>query len=511
MTPFVLLILDGWGLAPNNPGNAIALAKTPNFNQLWSKYPHTQLKAHGRFVGLPHNQVGNSEAGHLNIGAGRIVEQESVVISKAISQGKFQKNLAFKTVIKHAQANHSCLHLLGLASDKESPHSSLDHLYALVELAYSFGLRKIYVHLITDGRDSAQFSALKIIDEILKNIHGKAIITTIIGRFFAMDRAKNWQRLQKAYDALTLGKGLYFTNHRDAIIHAYNQKITDEFIEPSLVCKTKSQAKQSRIRDNDSIIFFNLRSDRARQLTKFFVQKDFNKKNPGAPRRQRVLKNIKFCALTDFGPDLDDVLTAFPSPNLKNTLPMVLQNLTQLYIAETEKYAHMTYFINGGYADPVAQESRMRIPSPKIKNYSHKPEMSVYKITDAVVKNLSKFQFIAVNFANPDMVGHTGNLKATIQAVEHCDKCLGAISKAVLQQNGCMIITADHGNAEKMIDLKTGEIYPRHTTNPVPFILVNKKFQHQRLQKGVLGNISPTIYKLLKISISKSKLLNPLF
>ncbi|MEK7159812.1 MAG: 2,3-bisphosphoglycerate-independent phosphoglycerate mutase [Patescibacteria group bacterium] len=498
MTPVVLLILDGWGIAPPNRGNAIELAKKPNFDRLWEKFPHTTLKAHGHFVGLPDEQVGNSEAGHINIGAGRCIEQDSTIISESISDGRFKKNLAFREVFEYVKKNKSGLHLLGLVSDGDSPHSSLDHLYELVNLAYNQGLRKIYLHLITDGRDSAQFSALNIVDTVLKNVYGKATIASLIGRFYAMDRAKNWERTEAAYDCLVGTGGDCFADYRDAILHAYNQKITDEFIFPAIICKDKKHSGSSRVKDNDAIIFYNLRSDRARQLTKCFVQNDFNKKNKKAFKRSRVLKNTLFCAFTDFGPDLDHILTAFPCSDIENTLPSVLSKRKQVYIAETEKYAHVTYFINGGFADPVNGEERLRIASPKVRSYDLKPEMSVYAVTDSVLKYIEKdFNFITVNFANPDMVGHTGNLEATVKAIEHVDACIGKISQAVMKKNGCLIITADHGNAEKKIDLETNEIWAQHTTNPVPFILADESRKGVKLKTGSLGNIAPTIYEIM--------------
>ncbi len=508
--PFVLLILDGWGFAPKNRGNAIELAKKPNFDYLWKKYPHAQLKAHGEFVGLPKRQVGNSEAGHMNIGAGKVIEQDSSVISAEIKNGRFFNNPALLKAIEHAKKSRSALHLLGLVSRGNSPHSSLDHLYALVDLAYTHEVKDVYLHLITDGRDSPQFSALGIIDEIFKNIDGKAKLASIMGRFYAMDRGKNWERTAAAYNCLTQGVEFRYCNYRDVILHAYNQKITDEYIEPTVVCKSKGQMRNSRIHDNDAVVFFNLRSDRARQLTKAIAQIKFNQDNKGAFRRKKVLKNLVFVAFTDFGPDLEKVTTAFPSAVLKNTLPMVLTDLRQLYIAETEKYAHVTYFINGGYADPVNGEDRIRIPSLKIKSYAEQPEMSVYKIKDKIKKFLKedKYDFIVANFANPDMVGHTGNLEATIAAVEHVDKCLGEVVDLVLSKKGTIIVIGDHGNAEKMIDLKTNEVWTEHTTNKVPFILVNERLKKVKIREGFLADVAPTVYSILKKNNQKYKNIN---
>ncbi len=509
MKPLVLLILDGWGIAPKHAGNAIELARKPNFDHFLKEFPHTQLKAHGQHVGLSTGQVGNSEAGHINIGAGNKVEQDAVHISEAIANKRFQKNTALLQTIKHAQENNSALHLMGIISDGHSPHSSLDHIYALVDLAHASGLKKIFLHLFTDGRDSPQFSAISILDNIFKHINGRAELASLVGRFYAMDRGKNWTRTEKAYDALTSGKGDCFEKYDDAITRAYNKKLTDEYLEPAILCNKK----ESRIKDEDSIIFFNLRSDRARQLTKCFVQPGFNQKNPGSFKRKTVLKDTIFCAFTNFGPDLDSILTAFPSANVENTLPVILKHTKQAYLAETEKYAHMTYFINGGYADPVNGERRKRIQSKKIKSYASKPDMRAYGLTKEVRRflQIKKFDFVAVNLANPDMVGHTGDLAATVRAIEHCDKNILEIAKLVERRKGTLIITADHGNAETMLDLKTGEVHPRHTTNPVPFILVDKELQNQKLSEGILGNIAPTIYKIMHIQYPEKELLKPLF
>lgn len=499
--PVVLLILDGWGLAPKNRGNAIELAKRPFTRELWRKYPHTTLKASGKYVGLPENQVGNSEAGHINIGAGRIIKQDAVLISDAIKDGRFYKNTAINQTIKHILKNKSSLHVMGLISEGDSPHSSLDHLYAIVDHAYVSGVQKIYLHLFTDGRDSEQFVAIKIIDRIMKDLHGQAELATIIGRFYAMDRGKNWDRTKRAFDCLVCGEGDMFSSYQDALLHGYNKKITDEYIEPSIIAKTKSAAAESRIKNNDGIIFFNLRSDRARQLSKTFVQKDFNKLNRYAFKRAKVLKNLVFCALTDFGPDLDSILTAFPSADLKNTMPIILKNFRQAYMSETEKYAHVTYFINGGYADKIDGEARIHMRSKKLKSYATKPEMNAEEITENVKIFIEQdtYDFLCINFANPDMVGHTGDLTATIKAVEFVDKCISEIWKKVEEKNGVLIITADHGNAEKMIDLKKDEVWGGHTMNEVPFILVCDKLKNKKLRSGVLGDIAPTVYDLFDL------------
>ncbi len=493
--PLILLILDGWGIAPKNKGNAIELAKKPNFDFLLKKYSHTSLFAHGRHVGLPENQVGNSEAGHLNIGAGRVVKQDSVIISKAIKDGTFYKNTAILELIKHVNKNKSDLHLMGLISLHNSPHMSLEHLYALTKMACK-QCKNIYLHLFTDGRDSPQFAAADILRQVQKKLPEKVKIVSLVGRFYAMDRNKRWQRTQTAYELLISGKGEVFEDFDKAVLHSYNKELTDEFLEPSLI--VPKGKKPVLIKDNDGIVFFNLRSDRARQLTKCFVQKDFNKINPKSFKRKKKLKNLAFVALTDFGPDLNNILTAYPSVTEKNTMPILLQNLRQVYISETEKYAHVTYFINGGSDKPVNGEDRINIASPNVRSYDLKPEMSAYKITDKILDLLSKksYDYYVVNLANPDMVGHTGNLEAGIKAIEATDKCIGAIYKKFLAAKGTCIITADHGNAEKMLDLKTGEKFTEHTVNKVPFIFVNSKNVKLR-SNGRLSHIMSTVLDVI--------------
>ncbi len=507
--PFVLLILDGWGIAPKSPGNAIELAKKPNFDFLWNNYPHTKLQASGKFVGLPSDQVGNSEAGHINIGAGHVVDQDAVFISKEINTGKFFKNLAFAAAYKHVLKNKSDLHLMGMLSDGQSAHSDPDHLLALLTWARLKKFPNVYLHLFTDGRDSPQHAALKLVEALMRQLKNKEVrgkrtgewIATITGRFYAMDRKKAWLRTQAAYNAMVLGKGVYAKSPQAAITEAYNRGETDEFIPPYVMRRNGKPI--AKIKDGDAIIFFNLRSDRARQLAKPFVQIQFNHLNANGFKRKKVLKNIAFVAMTDFGPDLDSILTAYPSPDLHGTLPMVIDGRKQLYIAEREKYAHVTYFFNGGYADPVAGEDRVLIPSPNVKSYDLKPQMSVYEITAKVLKSLDQYQFIVINFANPDMVGHTGNLSACIKAIQYTDICLGKIKQAVLKKKGTLVVTADHGNAEKMLDLETGEVYTEHTSNPVPLIIVEPKKIKRNLKRGKLGDVAPTILKLMKVGKSK--------
>lgn len=497
--PIILIILDGWGIAKSSKGNAITLAKTPNIDKLIKEYPNTELCAFGRSVGLPPKQDGNSEAGHMNIGAGRVVEQDAVKISRSINEGTFFKNPAFVEAIRHVGKNKSNLHLIGMLSDGMSAHSDPDHILALLTLVKGFNIKNVYLHLFTDGRDSPKYAALKMIKKIEFSMKGVGSIASIIGRFYAMDRKKKWERSEKAYNTLVLGEGRKAENPYAAVTEAYNRGENDEFIEPYVI--TQKGKPTPRISNNDSVIFFNLRSDRARQLTKVFVQEDFNKLNPGSFKRKKVLKNIKFIVMTDFGPDLGDILTAFPSVDLKGTLPMQLADLRQLYIAETEKYAHVTYFFNGGYAGTVNGENQRMIPSPDVKSYDETPAMSTAGLTKFVIDSLNnkRYDFIVLNIAAPDMIGHTGNLAAGIKCCEEVDGYANQIVKACLKAGGTALITADHGNIEEMINLETGEIDSEHSSNPVPFIFINQKLKHsiKLRDSAVLADIAPTMLELI--------------
>ncbi len=498
----ILLILDGWGIAPASKGNAITLAKTPTYNMLLKKYPNTQLLAHGLSVGLPKNESGNSEAGHMNIGAGRIVLQDSVYITESIKNGTFSKNPAFLEAINNVYKHKSNIHLMGLLSGDQSAHVNSEHVNALLELLRKKGIKNIYLHLFTDGRDSSPRASMRYLKKLKSNFKNGERIATISGRFYAMDRNKDWNKTEKAYKAMVYGEGIKVDSAEEAIIQAYNRGESDEFILPSVV--TSNGKPIVKIKNNDSIIFFNLRSDRTRQLSKLFVQKNVCDMNDGCKINVLKFKNIKFVAMTDFGPDLDKILSAFPSRDIKETLPMQLQNIKQLYLAESEKYAHVTYFFNGGYKDPVDGEKREMIPSPKIDSYAKKPEMSVFEICQILINSINKneYDFYTVNFANPDMVGHTGDLKSGIKAVEFVDKCLSDIIKIFESRSDiCILITADHGNIEEMLNLKTGEMDTKHSTNPVPFILVDKELRNKKLRKGVLADIAPTILDLFAIPI----------
>lgn len=509
--PVILIILDGWGIAPPSKGNAIALADTPVMDKLYKNYPNCLLNATGKAVGLEDNETSGSEAGHMNIGAGRIVLQDSTYISESINQGKFFHNAKLRLAINHALYNNSKLHVMGLMSNNDSPHSKSDHMLALLILAKKIGIKEVYLHLFTDGRDTPPRSAFNYLQLVKKNIASVGIgkIATVSGRYWAMDRAKHWDRLFHAYDALANGKGLYAESAEAAIKDAYNKGLTDEFIEPTIITKRTVDANDRKniiekpvalIEDNDAVIFFNLRSDRARQFTKFFVSDNVDH----FEGRKDKLKNLFFTAMTDFGPDLD-VHTAFPGHEIEMALPSVFKNIKQLYIAESEKYAHITYFFNGGFADPIGGEDRVMIESPNVSSYDQKPEMSAYEIANVISTSLQNdiYDFVAVNFANADMLGHTGNIGAAIRGIETVDKCVGDILKIINEKDGVAIVTADHGNADEMIDLVSGEILTMHSKNPVPFIIVSgarDNLKNIKLREsGVLGDVAPTILDVMGI------------
>lgn len=491
--PVVLLILDGWGLAPPNRGNAVTLAKTPMMTALYRRFPHTRLAASGTAVGLPAGQPGNSEAGHLNIGAGRIVTQDVIKINRAISTGSFFKNAALTRALEHVRRRFA-LHVMGLLSNAASAHACPDHLDALLTLARRHRIKNVFLHLFTDGRDSPQHAGLKLMNALMRKLKHE-LVATVIGRFYAMDRKKDWTRTMLAYDAMVNGSGLSAASPQAAITESYNRNESDEFIPPYVVRRRGEPV--GTINDGDAVIFFNLRSDRARQLAKPFVQTAFEKMNPGAFRRRKVLRDVVFAGMTDFGPDLGHIVTAYPSEDVSDSLPRVLRGFRQLYIAEAEKYAHVTYFFNGGFANPIGGEDRVRIDSPDVPSYAAVPAMAAGEVTDQVVWAVPRYDFIGVNLANPDMIGHTGDLKAGITAVEYCDRSVGRIWRAVEKRGGCLLVTADHGNVEEMINLKTGEIDTEHSANPVPFILAGPRRYRLRGGYPPLASIAPTICQLL--------------
>ncbi len=500
--PCVLVICDGFGSAPAGlQGNAVLMADMPNFMSLWENYPHTELFAHGQHVGLPKRQPGNSEAGHMNIGAGRIVKQDSVYVSESIEDGTFFKNTAFLEVLKHVQKYDTAIHLIGMISNGNSAHASMDHIYGLLDLCRRQRIRSMHLHLFTDGRDSPRFAAPAQIHEIESRLRPHERIASITGRFYSMDRNKNWERTALGYHAIAAGEGLTARDAETAVLQAYNRGETDEFIVPTVIVD-KNFVPIAPVRDNDGIIFFNLRSDRARQLTKAFVQNDFEKINPGAFKRRKVAHNIRFAAMTDFGPDLPHVFTAFPSREIKKTLTELLAGFKQVYVAESEKFSHITYFFNGGVAEARFGEERIKIPSLKIPRYDIRPEMRAREITTTVLQKLKHngHHFIAVNLANADMVAHTGNLDAAIEAMEVLDECIGKLWKQVREKGGTLVVTADHGNVEEMIDVTTGAVNTEHSVYPVPFIVAGEDLKGFReLPRGVLADVAPTILGLLGV------------
>lgn len=504
-SPTFLIILDGYGVAQASKYNAVTLSKRPTLDRLFELYPHTLLGATGSDVGLPDHKMSGSEAGHMNIGAGRIALQDNFYITQSINDGSFFMNQALMGSIRHAKENGGNFHLMGLMGDYDSPHSDPDHFRAILQLAKNNGIVQVYCHLFTDGRDSYPKSALTHLKNFQKIIKEEGIgkIATLSGRFYAMDRSKNWDRLTKAYDAIVFSRGEKANSPEEAIEKAYENGLSDEYILPTVIFDGNEPIV--RLKENDSIAFFNLRSDRARQFSKLFIASNKTSiLNDDMPVIDHI-KNLYFVALTDFGPDLD-VHTIWDDQPLVGTLPMALGKLKQLYIAETEKFAHVTYFLNGGYADPVDDEKRIMVPSPKINSYAKMPQMSAPKITNTLLEKIrkEKYDFFTVNFANADMVGHTGDLSATVKACEILDKQIEILSKEVLKRGGNLIITADHGNAEKMFDEKANQAYTYHTKNPVPFLLVSDKFKNIKLKEGgILGNIAPTILDIMNIEKPK--------
>ena len=492
----VLCIMDGYGLSDEKNNNAVYLAKKPNLDKIFKDYNQVRGNASGLYVGLPDGQMGNSEVGHLNMGAGRVIYQDITRISKEIDEGTFFSNKELLSAVEHAKKNNSSIHLLGLLSDG-GVHSLNTHLYALLDLCKKEGLQKVYVHCITDGRDTAPDSAIHYVKELQDQIDNKGIgkIASILGRYYDMDRDKNYDRIKLAYDILVGNTYNVKDNALSAIQESYDEKVLDEFIKPFQV-GTKEEAEQSRIKDNDSIIFFNFRPDRARQITRAFVDDNFG----FFDRKQ--LKNLCFVCFTEYDESITNKLIAFRKEEITNTLGEVLanNNLKQLRTAETEKYAHVTFFFNGGLETPNKNEDRILIPSPKeVPTYDLKPEMSAYQVCDTVIKAIDekKYDVIIVNFANPDMVGHTGVLDAAIKAVETVDVCVGKIFDKINNTDNYLFICADHGNCEKMTD-EEGRPFTAHTSNQVPFCLVNNKGYKLR-DNGSLCDIAPTILDIMNI------------
>ena len=491
--PVMLMILDGWGIAPDSPANAATRARTPNLTKLFATCPHTELVCSGEAVGLPEGQMGNSEVGHLNIGSGRIVYQELTRISKAIKDGDFFKNPVLKTAMKAAKEKKSSLHLMGLLSDG-GVHSHLEHLLALLRMAADQGLEDVYIHAFLDGRDVGPKSALHYVEELENAIKDVKVgrIATVSGRYYAMDRDKRWERLEKAYNAIVLHEGKKAVSASQGIQASYDAGVNDEFVEPFIVIDDQKAC----INEDDEVVFFNFRPDRARQITRAFVDKDFS-----FFPRPFVLSSEAFVCMTQYDETID-AQVAYPPTPLKNTLGDVLSKagLHQLRIAETEKYAHVTFFFNGGEEVPNPLEDRILVPSPKVATYDLQPEMSAYQVTDKLLEALSKdiYDVIILNFANPDMVGHTGIFAAAVKAMEAIDDVVGRITQAITALDGIVCITADHGNLETMEDERSHEPCTSHTTNKVPFLLVGDK-QRRNLRAGILADIAPTILELLAL------------
>ena len=491
--PVMLMILDGFGIAPKSDGNAVEAAKKPNFDRLIGKYPHTQLQASGLYVGLPDGQMGNSEVGHLNIGAGRIIYQELTRITKEIKEGGFFKNDALTLAVNNAKEKNSALHLMGLLSDG-GVHSHIDHVKGLLRLAKDAGLEKVYVHCFMDGRDVPPSSGKDFVVELenYMNEIGVGKIATVSGRYYAMDRDNRWERVELAYNAMVLGRGEIATSAVEAMEKSYHDNKTDEFVLPAVV------DSNGMIKNGDSVIFFNFRPDRAREITRAINDKEF------AGFKRETL-NLTFVTMTQYDKTLEGVNVAYRPESINNTLGEYVSSkgLNQLRIAETEKYAHVTFFFNGGVEKENPGEDRALIASPKVATYDLKPEMSAYEVTEELINRINedKYDMIILNFANPDMVGHTGVMEAAVKAIEVVDECLGKISDKILEKEGTLFITADHGNAETMIDFSTGNPFTAHTTDPVPFIWVANNTEGRTLQEGKLADIAPTMLTVMGLDI----------
>ena len=487
----MLVIIDGFGENSSKEGNAIKNSITPNIDKLMMTCPTAEVYASGEAVGLPEGQMGNSEVGHTNIGAGRIVYQDLTRITKSIEEGDFFSIPEFTEAMDNCLKNHTKLHIIGLVSDG-GVHSHQRHLYALLELAKRKGLDEAYVHCFMDGRDTLPAAGEGYIQKLEDKMKEKGIgkIATISGRFYAMDRDNRWNRIQKAYDAMVFGKGETASSATEAIESSYQKEVFDEFVVPTVI--KNGDKPVATIDDGDSVIFFNFRPDRARQMTRALVDPNFKE-------FETKKMKINFVSMTEYDATIPNVKVAFKPEKLKNTFGEYISNkgLTQLRIAETEKYAHATFFFNGGREKPYKGEDRILIPSPKVETYDMKPEMSANEICDNVCKAIDdeKYDAIILNFANPDMVGHTGNMEAAEKAVEMVDKCIGRIITEIGKHNGQLLITADHGNCEQMIDYKTGEPFTSHTTNPVPLILYGRN--DVKLKNGRLCDLAPTLLDLM--------------
>ncbi len=493
----VLIVLDGWGISAHNEGNAIASAQAPVYKSLLTDHPNTALRASGEAVGLPDGQMGNSEVGHLNLGAGRVVYQDSTRISKAIRDGEFFQNPVLLSAMGRVKKSGGALHLMGLLSDG-GVHSRLDHLYAMLDLVKSQGITKVFFHAFLDGRDTPPSSALGYISALEERLSeiGIGAIATVSGRYYAMDRDKRWDRVKKTYEAMVLAEGIRNFSAAEAVQQSYEQGKTDEFLLPTVIMDKNSDKPVGSFRDGDSVIFCNFRSDRARELTQALTAGEFQ-----GFSRAITPKLANFVCLTTYDKSFE-LPVAFAPMRLTHILGEVLsaRGVRQLRIAETEKYAHVTYFFNGGEEAPFPLEDRILIPSPRdVATYDKKPEMSARDVADALVKNIlsRQYGFILANFANPDMVGHTGVMDAAVKAVEVLDECLGRVLRAAQETGAVVAITADHGNIEQMKDPENGQPFTAHSTNRVPFILVGEKVRLK--EGGLLADVAPTVLALKKI------------
>ncbi len=493
--PTVLMILDGYGINDNEKGNAVKQAKTPVMDMLMEKYPSVLGYASGLSVGLPDGQMGNSEVGHINMGAGRIVYQELTRITKEIEEGTFFTNEGLQAAVKNCKENNSALHLYGLLSDG-GVHSHNTHLYALLELAKREGLDKVYVHCFLDGRDTPPASGRDYVQALSDKIDeiGTGKIATVMGRFYAMDRDNRWDRVEKAYRAMVYGEGNPAVSGVSGVAASYDNGITDEFVEPIVVMEDDKPT--AVIKENDSIIFYNFRPDRAREITRAFCADDFD----GFDRGKRM--NLTYVCFAEYDVTIPNKVIAFKKVEINNTFGQLLasKGMKQVRIAETEKYAHVTFFFNAGVEEPNPGEDRVLVPSPKdVATYDLKPEMSAYKVCDKLVEAIEsdKYDVIIINFANPDMVGHTGVMDAAVKAIEVVDTCVGKAYEALVKADGQMFICADHGNAEQLVDYETGDAFTAHTINPVPFILVNYDEDYTLKEGGCLADIVPTLLDMM--------------
>ena len=489
----MLMILDGFGINEKTEGNAVKLANIPNLNEILKSNPNTIIHTSGLEVGLPEGQMGNSEVGHTNIGAGRIVYQDLAKITKAIEDGDFFSLPEFVKAIENCRKNNSKLHIMGLLSDG-GVHSHNRHLYALLEMAKRRDFENVYVHCFLDGRDTPPASGEGYIAELEEKMKEKGIgqIATLSGRFYSMDRDKRWERVSKAYDALVNGVGEKANSAISAIEESYQKEVFDEFVKPTVITN-KNGEPVAKIEDGDSVIFFNFRPDRAREITRSIVDKNFD----GFETKKM---DTYFVCMTPYDETMPNVEVAYKKEEIKNTFGEYISSkgLKQLRIAETEKYAHVTFFFNGGEEKQYEGEDRILVPSPKVETYDLKPEMSAYEVTDKVVEAIKseKYDSIILNYANPDMVGHTGNIEAAIKALEAIDECVSRVVKAINEVGGILLITADHGNSEQMIDYKTGEPYTAHTTNPVPLAIVGIP-NNKKIKEGRLADLAPTMLDLM--------------